>query len=92
MHTIILSLIAQMSLSSGVSRTSTVYVGECTKILFFKRNHLTPPFAFDLADLSRSTRSYLREELSWNVAKVDELLQPIIHKMNKRGQVSAIFS
>ena len=32
-------------------------------------------------------RSFFHEELSWNANKVDELLLPIIHKMNKKSQV-----
>lgn len=31
--------------------------------------------------------SFLREELGWNEAKVDDLLLPIIQKMSWRNQV-----
>ena len=34
--------------------------------------------------------SFLQEELSWSMDKVDELLLPIIQKMNRRGQVRTI--
>ncbi|KAH8117820.1 hypothetical protein DFH11DRAFT_1570873 [Phellopilus nigrolimitatus] len=46
------------------------------------------PFKWGLPDLD-GLRDFFREELSWGAGKVDELLLPIIHKMNKRGQEAA---
>ncbi len=34
--------------------------------------------------------SFLKDELSWDQEKVDDLLLPIIQKMNKRSQVSLL--
>lgn len=34
--------------------------------------------------------SFLQEELGWGTSKVDELLLPIIQKMNRRGQALAL--
>ncbi|KAI5122769.1 hypothetical protein M0805_009851 [Coniferiporia weirii] len=45
-------------------------------------------FKWGLPDLD-GLREFFKEELSWNPSKVDELLLPIIHKMNKRGQEAA---
>ncbi|OBZ72087.1 DNA repair protein rad13 [Grifola frondosa] len=46
------------------------------------------PFKWGLPDLD-ALRNFFNSELGWNQAKVDDLLLPIIHKMNKRGQGSA---
>ncbi|KAL5525958.1 hypothetical protein ACEPAG_7296 [Sanghuangporus baumii] len=46
------------------------------------------PFKWGLPDLD-GLRSFFHEELGWNIGKVDELLLPIIQKMNKRGQEAA---
>ena len=35
-------------------------------------------------------RRFFQQELGWQQTKVDELLLPIIQKMNKRGQVMPI--
>lgn len=35
----------------------------------------------------KSLPRFFREELGWGQAKVDEIMLPIIQKMNKRGQV-----
>ncbi|EJD06452.1 PIN domain-like protein, partial [Fomitiporia mediterranea MF3/22] len=45
------------------------------------------PFKWGLPDLD-GLRSFFHDELSWNAGKVDELLLPIIQRMNKRGQQS----
>ena len=37
-----------------------------------------------------SSDRFFMAELSWNTAKVDELLLPIIHKMNRRNQVNCM--
>ncbi|KAF9007595.1 hypothetical protein BDQ17DRAFT_1324155 [Cyathus striatus] len=46
------------------------------------------PFKWGLPDLD-GLRDYLRDELSWGKSKVDELLLPIIQRMNRRGQEKA---
>ena len=51
------------------------------------RVSLIYPFQDCLCSHKARLRSFFRQELSWNAEKVDELLLPIIHKMNKRGQV-----
>ena len=63
-----------MSHSNGHSLISMAYAGN-----FF----IGPAVELMLIRLVR----FLREELSWNATKVDELLLPIIQKMGKRGQV-----
>ncbi|KAJ2922364.1 hypothetical protein H1R20_g14740, partial [Candolleomyces eurysporus] len=47
------------------------------------------PFKWGLPDLD-GLRSFLREELSWSQTKVNDLLLPIIQKMNKRSQAKAL--
>ncbi|KAF9267851.1 PIN domain-like protein [Marasmius fiardii PR-910] len=46
------------------------------------------PFKWGLPDLD-ALREFLREELGWDQSKVDDLLLPIIQKMNKRSQAAA---
>lgn len=48
------------------------------------------PFRGCLCSHKARLCSFFRQELSWNAEKVDELLLPIIHKMNKRGQVKFV--
>ncbi|KAK7050894.1 DNA repair protein rad2 [Paramarasmius palmivorus] len=45
------------------------------------------PFKWGLPDLD-ALREFLREELGWGQSKVDDLLLPIIQKMNKRSKDS----
>ncbi|RDB26417.1 DNA repair protein rad13 [Hypsizygus marmoreus] len=47
------------------------------------------PFKWGLPDLD-ALRAFFREELGWGQAKVDEILLPIIQRMNKRGQTAAL--
>ncbi|KAG7089482.1 hypothetical protein E1B28_011162 [Marasmius oreades] len=47
------------------------------------------PFKWGLPDLD-ALREFLREELGWEQPKVDDLLLPIIQKMNKRSQTAAL--
>ncbi|KAJ3793004.1 hypothetical protein GGU11DRAFT_801353 [Lentinula aff. detonsa] len=47
------------------------------------------PFKWGLPDLD-ALRAFLNDELSWNQAKVDDLLLPIIQKVGKRGQVNTM--
>ncbi|KAL0065080.1 DNA repair protein rad2 [Marasmius tenuissimus] len=47
------------------------------------------PFKWGLPDLD-ALREFLREELGWGQSKVDDLLLPIIQKMNKRTQTAAL--
>ncbi|EIM91084.1 PIN domain-like protein [Stereum hirsutum FP-91666 SS1] len=47
------------------------------------------PFKWGLPDLD-GLRSLFQDELGWSSSKVEELLLPIIQKMNKRGQVQAL--
>ncbi|KAH9942772.1 PIN domain-like protein [Amylocystis lapponica] len=47
------------------------------------------PFKWGLPDLD-ALRDFFNAELGWHETKVDELLQPIIRKMGKRGQASAL--
>ncbi|TFK33242.1 hypothetical protein BDQ12DRAFT_691478 [Crucibulum laeve] len=47
------------------------------------------PFKWGLPDLD-GLRDFFRAELDWGKNKVDELLLPIIQRMNKRGQASAL--
>ncbi|KAG1739201.1 uncharacterized protein EDB91DRAFT_1054037 [Suillus paluster] len=47
------------------------------------------PFKWGMPDLD-ALRHFLHEELHWNQSKVDELLLPIIQKMNKRNQAAAM--
>jgi len=47
------------------------------------------PFKWGLPDLD-GLREFLHNELGWQQLKVDELLLPIIQRMNKRGQVAAL--
>ncbi|KAL0574982.1 DNA repair protein rad2 [Marasmius crinis-equi] len=47
------------------------------------------PFKWGLPDLD-ALREFLKEELGWNQSKVDDLLLPIIQKMNKRSQTAAL--
>ncbi|OCB85329.1 PIN domain-like protein [Sanghuangporus baumii] len=42
-----------------------------------------------IVDTSEEPFNFFHEELGWNIGKVDELLLPIIQKMNKRGQEAA---
>ncbi|KAH7930209.1 PIN domain-like protein [Leucogyrophana mollusca] len=46
------------------------------------------PFKWGMPDLD-ALRGFLREELGWNQTKVDDLLLPIIQKMNKRNQAAS---
>uniref|UniRef100_A0A0W0EXN2 XPG-I domain-containing protein n=2 Tax=Moniliophthora roreri TaxID=221103 RepID=A0A0W0EXN2_MONRR len=46
------------------------------------------PFKWGLPDLD-ALREFLREELGWGQSKVDDLLLPIIQRMNKRSKDSA---
>ncbi|PFH52926.1 hypothetical protein AMATHDRAFT_138725 [Amanita thiersii Skay4041] len=45
------------------------------------------PFKWGLPDLD-GLRQYFQEELGWRQSKVDELLLPIIQKINRRGQAA----
>ncbi|OCH95371.1 PIN domain-like protein [Obba rivulosa] len=47
------------------------------------------PFKWGLPDLD-ALRDYFNAELGWHQGKVDDLLLPIIRKMGKRGQSSAL--
>ncbi|KAI0044031.1 hypothetical protein FA95DRAFT_1562646 [Auriscalpium vulgare] len=47
------------------------------------------PFKWGLPDLD-GLRSLFQQELGWSSSKVEELLLPIIQKMNKRGQANAL--
>ncbi|KAG6853978.1 hypothetical protein C0991_011841 [Blastosporella zonata] len=47
------------------------------------------PFKWGLPDLD-ALRAFFHGELGWGQAKVDEILLPIIQKMNKRGQTAAL--
>ncbi|KAG6856892.1 hypothetical protein H0H87_012473 [Tephrocybe sp. NHM501043] len=47
------------------------------------------PFKWGLPDLD-ALRVYLHGELGWGQVKVDEIILPIIQKMNKRGQAAAL--
>ncbi|KLO08780.1 PIN domain-like protein, partial [Schizopora paradoxa] len=47
------------------------------------------PFKWGSPDLD-GLRYFLKDELSWNQEKVDDLLLPIIQKMNKRSQENAM--
>ncbi|KDR78874.1 hypothetical protein GALMADRAFT_137860 [Galerina marginata CBS 339.88] len=47
------------------------------------------PFKWGLPDLD-GLRAFFHEELGWQQGKVDELLLPIIQRMNKRNQVAAL--
>ncbi|KAG7451252.1 PIN domain-like protein [Guyanagaster necrorhizus] len=47
------------------------------------------PFKWGLPDLD-ALRGFLHEELGWPQNKVDDLIIPILKKMGKRGQASAI--
>ncbi|KAF8199676.1 PIN domain-like protein [Pholiota molesta] len=47
------------------------------------------PFKWGMPDLD-GLRKFFEEELSWHQSKVDELLLPIIQRMNKRNQVAAL--
>ncbi|KAG6910857.1 hypothetical protein DXG01_007173 [Tephrocybe rancida] len=47
------------------------------------------PFKWGLPDLD-ALRVFFHGELGWGQAKVDEILLPIIQKMNKRGQAAAM--
>ncbi|KAI0719319.1 hypothetical protein C8T65DRAFT_636320 [Cerioporus squamosus] len=45
----------------------------------------TEPFKWGMPDLD-ALRNYFKTELGWDQSKVDDLLLPIIRKMNKRSQ------
>ncbi|KAG5646986.1 hypothetical protein DXG03_001710 [Asterophora parasitica] len=47
------------------------------------------PFKWGMPDLD-ALRLFFREELGWGQTKVDEILLPIIQKINKRGQAAAL--
>ncbi|KAG6813945.1 hypothetical protein H0H92_005200 [Tricholoma furcatifolium] len=47
------------------------------------------PFKWGMPDLD-ALRAFFHGELGWSQAKVDEILLPIIQKMNKRGQAAAL--
>ncbi|KAM6504470.1 hypothetical protein JOM56_001413 [Amanita muscaria] len=47
------------------------------------------PFKWGLPDLD-GLRQLFQQELGWEQAKIDELLLPVIHKINKRGQENAM--
>ncbi|KAF9485169.1 PIN domain-like protein [Pholiota conissans] len=47
------------------------------------------PFKWGMPDLD-GLRHFFESELSWHQSKVDELLLPIIQRMNKRNQVAAL--
>ncbi|KAI0065313.1 PIN domain-like protein [Artomyces pyxidatus] len=47
------------------------------------------PFKWGLPDLD-GLRSLFQQELGWSSSKVEELLLPIIQRMNKRGQAQAL--
>ncbi|GLB40317.1 putative xeroderma pigmentosum G I-region [Lyophyllum shimeji] len=47
------------------------------------------PFKWGLPDLD-ALRAFFRAELGWGQEKVDDILLPIIQKMNKRGQAAAL--
>jgi DNA excision repair protein ERCC-5 len=47
------------------------------------------PFKWGLPDLD-ALRAFLKAELGWGQAKVDDLLLPIIQKASKRGQAAAL--
>ncbi|KAI0775173.1 hypothetical protein BD413DRAFT_603148 [Trametes elegans] len=48
----------------------------------------TEPFKWGMPDLD-ALRTFFDSELGWDASKVDELLLPIIRKMNKRSQNAA---
>ncbi|KAF8907309.1 hypothetical protein CPB84DRAFT_1768873 [Gymnopilus junonius] len=47
------------------------------------------PFKWGIPDLD-GLRAFFQQELSWKQSKVDELLLPIIQRMNKRNQAAAL--
>ncbi|KAG6888429.1 hypothetical protein C0992_008509 [Termitomyces sp. T32_za158] len=47
------------------------------------------PFKWGLPDLD-ALRTFFHQELGWSQLKVDEILLPIIQKINKRGQAAAV--
>ncbi|KAG5339808.1 hypothetical protein C0989_003489 [Termitomyces sp. Mn162] len=47
------------------------------------------PFKWGLPDLD-ALRAFFHQELGWSQAKVDEILLPIIQRINKRGQAAAL--
>ncbi|KAM5532618.1 hypothetical protein V8D89_013744 [Ganoderma adspersum] len=49
----------------------------------------TEPFKWGLPDLD-ALRGFFNSELGWDQTKVDELLLPVIHKMNKRAQNASV--
>ncbi|EMD34053.1 hypothetical protein CERSUDRAFT_107818 [Gelatoporia subvermispora B] len=52
-------------------------------------DHSEEPFKWGLPDLD-ALREYFNAELGWQQGKVDDLLLPVIRKMGKRGQSSAV--
>ncbi|CAL1716686.1 unnamed protein product [Somion occarium] len=52
-------------------------------------DHSEEPFKWGLPDLD-ALRDFFGAELGWNQGKVDDLLLPIIQKMNKRSQQGAL--
>ncbi|TCD61117.1 DNA repair protein rad2 [Steccherinum ochraceum] len=52
-------------------------------------DHSDEPFKWGLPDLD-ALREFFNAELGWNQSKVDDLLLPIIQKMNKRSQQGAM--
>ncbi|KAG6862492.1 hypothetical protein C0995_000039 [Termitomyces sp. Mi166 len=47
------------------------------------------PFKWGLPDLD-ALRAFFHQELGWKQVKVDDILLPIIQRMNKRGQAAAL--
>ncbi|KAG6900803.1 hypothetical protein C0993_000122 [Termitomyces sp. T159_Od127] len=47
------------------------------------------PFKWGLPDLD-ALRAFFHQELGWSQLKVDEILLPIIQRINKRGQAAAL--
>lgn len=74
MHTIILRLIVLKSLSNG---------DYLTLMPFARTLSTRSPVGLEFKSVFR----FFQEELSWGQGKVDDILLPIIQKMNKRGQV-----
>jgi len=52
-------------------------------------DHSEEPFKWGIPDLD-ALRSYFQSELGWGQDKVDDLLLPIIQKMNRRSQQDAM--
>src|SRR6266851_2574803 len=74
MPTTIPPLMTLKNRSSGDSQTLMGYAGKRVQ-------------GSMISELTHETRSFLLQELGWNPSKVEELLLPIIQKIQKRNQV-----